>query len=879
MSSAYDNLARILGATTSQEQRLAAIRGFATELHWTPSFELHSPVADTGADDHLIVEHGLQNSAIISFIKTPRRTMDLDPFQLRSLLSISFNNLVEWHIFVSESEVRYINNLTEPYFDKTFSISRASTEFVSAEKFDYVAETVFSESGTRRTLQACDDALIQVIARWKRLLKADYRRLTNDQISALFNSIIFSRACEDQKKSSDDVIPSRLLLTTLDETQNGPVHFVSLITESLARCGTQMPQDVLDIRALQKLPRIERLTAQQLLADFYRPSFAAYDFDFALMSKHALSRIYERYVALLEFEEGARKQLSFLPEIPQERSAVKSGSVYTPLFVASFFARFLRDNLTPKAFRGLQTIDPACGSGIFPRTILELQCNPLVPGTTTQTIAAAFKNAYAIDRDPNASQATKLSLALLHLVATGTLPQKLNVLTANAIELALDDDLPLENAGAVLANPPYVKLDHLSSKDRKTYSTYLADEKTGRPDSYLAFMKLCFDLANEGGFVCLVLPQVFLLANNAAPLRRRISSDFDVRCLIDLSAVTVFEDVGAYSILLILQKRNGSLAASPYAHIARIQGLAGQALQAVLEGKSIMTDYYQVFDIQQDFFERDEWTLLRPAEIELERKLAKFKSLSNYLAVHQGFVTGADDIFIRPKPLVPQGEEQIYINYLPDRDIGRYSVPKTLQQVVFYPFEKGRPLSESSLKTNYPKTWAYLKSHRTKLAARKAVTSGDTPWWRPVRPREPSHMLSSKIVCPHLMLTPRFALDLNGRLAVSRSPFLIPREENSDDSFLKFFCAVLNSPMAHWFITSHAPKYSRGYNRIEVPVLKSVPVPDPAQIPPGTLKEIIRLVDAVSGRNGTETTDRLDDIVISLYGLSSDEKEALQGPR
>jgi hypothetical protein len=96
MSTVYDNLTRILSATTSAEQRLSAMRGFASELHWTPSFEMHNSFGVAGADNHLVVEHGLENSAIISFLKSPRRAADLDPIQLRLLLEISFNNLVEW---------------------------------------------------------------------------------------------------------------------------------------------------------------------------------------------------------------------------------------------------------------------------------------------------------------------------------------------------------------------------------------------------------------------------------------------------------------------------------------------------------------------------------------------------------------------------------------------------------------------------------------------------------------------------------------------------------------------------------------------------------------------------------------------------------------
>jgi hypothetical protein len=597
------------------------------------------------------------------------------------------------------------------------------------------------------------------------------------------------------------------------------------------------------------------------------------------MSKHALSRIYERYVSLLEYDEDEEKQLSFIATVPSERSSAKAGAIYTPLFVAGFFARFLRDNLTPKTFRQLKTIDPACGSGIFLRTLLELQCNPLVPGTTPQTINTAFKNTFAIDRDPNACQATRLSLSLLHLVATGALPQSLNVRNNDSIQLALENNLSDAPFGAVLANPPYVKLDHLGDNERKFYTSYLAAENVGRIDSYIAFMKLCLEMVEEGGFVCLVLPQVFLLAKNAAFLRQKIFKSFDVRCLVDLSAVSVFEKVGTYSILLVLQKRIAYTPENPPAHIAKVQGFVGPALQAILDGRNVRTNYYHVFDVDQSFFQRDEWTLLNPTEIELQSKLDQFKQLSNYMDVSQGFVTGADDIFIRPKSLVPKKELNVYLDYLPDREIYRFKIRQATDLVVFYPFEEGKPLSETRLRQHYPSTWQHLSANRQKLKSRRAVTSGDTLWWRPVRPREPKHMLSPKIVCPHLMLTPRFALDAKGMYAVSRSPFLTPKQLQDDPSFLKYFCAVLNSSVCHWFITAHAPKYGHGYNRIEVSTLRSLPVPDPTQISSGVFNEIVRLVDRILKNPSTIVESSIDQLIVSLYGLTDVEHAIIIGPQ
>jgi hypothetical protein len=87
------------------------------------------------------------------------------------------------------------------------------------------------------------------------------------------------------------------------------------------------------------------------------------------MSKHALSRIYEKYVALFQPEDSISDggQLSFVKSTPSQIPQYKSGLIYTPEFIAGFFARFIQDNLTPKSFRELRSIDPACGSGPYVR--------------------------------------------------------------------------------------------------------------------------------------------------------------------------------------------------------------------------------------------------------------------------------------------------------------------------------------------------------------------------------------------------------------------------------------------------------------------------------------------------------------------------------
>jgi len=859
------------------------MRSFAQELNWVPSYEVQGNFGISSVAGHLIVEHGLENAAAISFLKAPYRSAQLRPDQLKALLAVSYNNLIEWHLFISDSDARWVNNLADrlatPEADKVVAFDPSDLmQVVSSSRLDELDR----EGGLRKSIKSCDDALLQVISRWKLLLKADYPEVENRNFSALFNALIFVRGCED--RNLDNAPGStRVLLASLAEQPADQIDLSTILKASLAKTGIpDVLGEFIDEKALEPFKTLDSATAQNIFRELYAPKDAAYDFNFALMSKHALSRIYEKYVALLRPEQSNAEagQLSLLRPIPQEVHQHKSGAIYTPQFVAGFFSRFIRENLTPKSFRELRSIDPACGSGIFLRNLLELQCDPFAPGITPASITHAFSRTEAIDKDINACEATRLSLALLHLIATGSLPKasSLRVRNADAIAAIMDGSLAPRAYGAVMSNPPYVKLDHLPEEDRKIFAQYLGEDHSGRMDAYIPFVRLCLELSQPRGIVCLVLPQTFMTAANASFLRAKISLEFDVRCLVDLSAVPVFESVGAYTILLVLQRRIVIAGLDrPPAQIAQVTESVGAALQACLDGREVKNNLFSVFPAAQSIFLSKTWVLVSPEQIRIDERLSKLPKLSEFMTVAQGFVTGADSVFIRPRDAIPDAEERIYVDYLPDRQIGRYSVPRRTAEVVLFPYEGDSQLSEEEIKTRYPETWAYLCSHRESLEKRRSVTRSGVPWWKPVRSRSPSTLLKPKIVCPHLMLTPRFAINPNGKLAVSHSPFIISKDEGEEQTLIRFFCAVLNSTICNWYIRTYAPKYGRGYNRLEVTLLNGVPIPDLAAVDSRTLSSITEMVDQVSKRADEKLDDELDNLICSLYGFTPSERQGLFG--
>lgn len=880
MANQYNIVVELTSRGISDTDRHRILNDFAYELGWQPSDRLGGLTVGDFANAHLVVEHGLVNTAIITFLRAPRRFSDLGRAEMRRLLTISYNNLVDWHIQVEAGEVTVVFNRTDPpSVVERFRISRDNVDKLRSEAFERIV-------GKRPNpnLPALDDALIDTISFWKRNLSAEMGyAVPNESLSALFNAIIFVRAAEDHYRrfdvsglAQDDPYSSQALLETWrDET----LSLSQVVLQNLERfIGGEIPDYLINETLLSAFDDLDRWTSYALLADFYHNKYAPYEYDFSLMSKHALSRIYEHYVSVLRPHVSPQATLPLFPRLPEEELNKAYGSIYTPQFIARFFARYLREQMPPLAYKRIQTADPACGSGIFLRTVLELQCDPTHDGVTTELVQTAFGNVLGLDIDENACQATRLSLALLHLILTSQLPQTLSVYSEESIRYYQEHPKLQGSYDAVIANPPFVSLDTQTDVMRGRVSDFMGDYASGRIDMYLAFLRIGLEMLKPGGYGLFVLPHSFLLGKNAGGMREAISEQAWIRCLADLSAIRVFEDNGAYILLLIFQKRPDNGQQAPPATIIKCQDLVGRALQDAVEGRRVETSFYSIYDVEQDTFEASEWLILPPAESRLKSRFKRLSVIDDFLHVRAGFISGANDVFIVPAAQVLLGEEAIFAPYLRDREMKLYTVPDETSSYFFYPYLDGQLVEEKELKAKFPNTWEYLQSHERELASRASVRKRQLDWWKPDRPRLPENMMRPKIISPHLVLIPRFSLDREGKYAISRAPLLYPKETGAEQDMLRFFIAVLNSTPCYWHIANHSHVYRGGYVMLEPGTLKKTPVPDPARVPPAIKRRILALVDKRLLCSGTAAVDiekQIDKLVADLYGLSSQERRTL----
>lgn len=845
---------------------------FSHEFGWRPNDLLDVPNALPAAN--LVVEHGLDNAAMLSFLPSNRTLQNVRTDEWRSILGLSYNSLIDWHICIDQATIRCFYNRSDPpktmYSD---GFDQSDYSALTRRKFEEAIGLVPNPN-----VLALDGALLNTISMWKRLLRVELgEKATPSSISALFNGIILARAVEDFNSRKDPKIPNKSLRERVAIPNVGIVAAIEDTICDLTRLNS--PSSLFDRALLEPFDELSDGSTRSLIDAFCRHDRVPYNYDFSIMSKYALSKIYERYVSVMQHQDAV--QSSMFPLAHEESWNKLLGGIYTPQYIASFFARYLRNNLPSQHFVNANVVDPACGSGVFLRAVME-QKLLASQDFDSKTVQCVLESLLGVDIDENAVAAARLSLALLYLATNGQLPKDLPIFHDDSLNrFAPPSQTPKKTFDAVMVNPPFVRTELQSIKMREAISKHAGGIAKGKLDTYVAFLVVSISALRPGGFACFVVPQTLLTSENLKPLRDWIQQRAWVKVIADLSAIRVFE-ASVYVVLLIVQRKSAIELNEPPISFIRCQRDVGLALDDFLDGNHRITPSYSIFDAPQRSLSRSNWSVTTPEETRLMQKLDALPRLGDLASVRQGAITGADKIFILGADEVPPGEEAIYKQLLPDREIGRYSLPSETGLRIFYPYVDGIQVDVTQLANEFPRTWDRLNRQQEFLRSRNSVSPDGSDWWRPWRPRPPDEMLAPKIVMPAVSLIPRFGVDLSGQSVVSHSPFVFNRAGETDVELLLILAAVLNSSVISWFIDLNASKYARGYNRMNVSLLRRIPIPELNRASNLDLQQVVNtaleLVNLNHGFN-QQLASKLDDVILRELYMLSDEEIKLVKPQ
>ena len=323
MAPAIDLIQALTNSDLAPNKKREFADSFSREFGWRPHDLLDAPNSLPAVN--LIVEQGLDNAAMLSFLPSNRRSRDIQETEQRRILGLSYNSLVDWHIWIDQESIRCFYNRFDPP-------AAVYTHNYCESDYSALDRRVFDEAVGRApnpNLLALDGALLGTISTWKEILHLEVPSATG-AISALFNAIILARAVEDFDARLGKVVASPSLLQRVKVP--GAIIGDAIDQLILERTRSNVSSRLFDKATLEPFSLLSTSSRIRLIEAFYRHEAIPYDYDFSVMSKYALSRLYERYMSVMR--DDASVQLQMFSLVPEEEWNRQLGGVYTPQYIA-----------------------------------------------------------------------------------------------------------------------------------------------------------------------------------------------------------------------------------------------------------------------------------------------------------------------------------------------------------------------------------------------------------------------------------------------------------------------------------------------------------------------------------------------------------------
>lgn len=528
--------------------------------------------------------------------------------------------------------------------------------------------------------------------------------------------------------------------------------------------------------------------------------------------------------------------------------------------------------------RKIRVIDPACGSGAFLIVALRHLEREFAAAADAAYAAKAIdqrptadaitemiltENLWGVDINPASVEITKLSL-WLHTARPNRPLSGLDrtIRCGNSLvdkrfynKRTLDDaeerdrintfdwegDFALESFDAVIGNPPYVKLQNFVKVNADMAAWLVSGSSgeapyrstgTGNFDLYLPFIEKGLALLNPGGRMGYIAPNLWPTLEYGEGLRGLVAEGRHLEKWIDFRSHQIFEEATVYTAIQIFSK----------APVTRI------ALAFVGDGDLSRVDWHDP-DNRLDYADikhpHKPW-LIAPAPVRalierLGREAPRLDDphVSNGIIV--GIQTSADHIYHLTRPragryvYTPRGkgaaaievaiEDALMKPLVSGAEVKRFIEPRTDTYLLF-PYRidvKGAALiPPDEMARDYPKAWAYLRSHEAELRAREGGKFDDDAWYRMGRHQNLDKQELPKLLVAQLVPALRLSFDERGKVYANnvRVNGILPRGDNG-----WFLLAVLNAPVTNAIFRWLGKPKDNGYFEANKQFIAPLPIP------------------------------------------------------
>ncbi|QZP39193.1 Eco57I restriction-modification methylase domain-containing protein [Halobaculum magnesiiphilum] len=386
---------------------------------------------------------------------------------------------------------------------------------------------------------------------------------------------------------------------------------------------------------------------------------------------------------------------------------------------------------------------------------------------------------------------------------------------------------------AVVGNPPYVKIQNIRKTNAQfadfASSNYMS--ATGRFDLYALFAEKGSQLSAHGG-LGYILPNKFFESNAGEGLRKYLTRETDLNSIVDFGENQVFSGATTYTCLLLLSGDSYATDEFDYCEVPS-EAVESADLSDISSSKVSTSELDSTPWILTGAIERQ--TLNK-----MEERGPTLGDVTDYLA--EGIVSGDNEVLF--VDVVEWREDEVVIESPANND--RYTLERELvqpltdgnqisrylsidpQTAVIYPYSNHAgntsEIPESTLESDYPRTYQYLNEFRKRLSERGSDSMNYPTWYSLWCPREKEVFDSNKILVPDVCQRSEFTLDDQG-IYIRDTAYAVVPEEN-DRSNRLVLTAILNSSPT-WFYIYHTSPVLRGdFRRFKTSYLGPIPLPD-----------------------------------------------------
>ena len=438
----------------------------------------------------------------------------------------------------------------------------------------------------------------------------------------------------------------------------------------------------------------------------------------------------------------------------------------------------------------------------------------------------------------------------------------------------------------IIANPPYVRTQIMGPERAQQLSG--AFGLTGRVDLYQAFLLGMARVLAPDGVAGVIVSNRFMTTKGGGALRSALRRHFNLRQILDLGDTKLFSAAVLPAVIVARGIASDSTEAPRFTSIYEvkdeaetriqasdpIEALAHTGVVAVADGRRFRVSRGVLYASNDGC---DVWRLASESGDEWLAAVDRhtWKRFGEVGKIRVGVKTCADKVFIRHDWDSAFGAEapELLRPLTTHHGAGRFraALPKKARHIL-YPHEVVQGNRQAVPLERFPKSRAYLESHRATLESRSYVIEAGRRWYEIWVPQDPQAWRAPKLVFRDISERPMFWIDLNGSV-VNGDCYWLAASRTDDTALLWLACAVANSTFAEAFYDHRFNnKLYAGRRRFVTQYVEQFPLPDPAlPLSQDIIAYAMAIYEANHAPQSHEMEHELDSFVWRAFGLGVEE--------